>query len=370
MLDLIFSSFNRVAVTNDIDDHLPMDIFHPPLSIVISDLSYRSEHLSQKMFWNFKAADYTDITATLNEVDWDALLTLDLDDAVCQFQNSLNSIISEKVPHRLIKADTFPVWFDNHLKRLIRQKRAAHCNFKRTGSNSCHLEFLQLRKQASNYADFLFRRYVAKSEADLAGNPKRFFGFVNNLRKSTSLPSTMFLDDRSASSPPEMSALFASFFESVFDGGNPPLPAGRPNVAQSLDINFMSLSLAEVFDGLLSVHVSSGPGPDKIPNQFLRASRFGITKPLWILFNKSLGCGLFPSAWKNSLVRPIHKCGDRNNARNYRPIALINSAPKLLEKLVTARLRPLLDPIFSSDQHGFRAGRSTATNLRINTRST
>ena len=127
----------------------------------------------------------------------------------------------------------------------------------------------------------------------------------------------------------------------------------------------MSFSLAEILDGLSSLDVNSGPGIDGISNFYLRKCSFGLAKPLLLLINKSLNSGIFPDSWKTSLVRSIHKGGNKNNVKNFRPIALINTVPKLFEKLVTKKINILLDNKLTVLQHGFRPGKSTSTNLVI-----
>lgn len=91
----------------------------------------------------------------------------------------------------------------------------------------------------------------------------------------------------------------------------------------------------------------------------------GLAIPLQILSAKSLSSGAFFNTLELSLVRPIHKAGDKTDVRNYCPIAIINSIPKFFEKIVAGTLRPVIDPILVDKQHGFRKGRFTATNLTL-----
>lgn len=62
-------------------------------------------------------------------------------------------------------------------------------------------------------------------------------------------------------------------------------------------------------------------------------------------------------------MRPIFKNGDKSNVRNYWPISLINAIPKFFEKLLVDKLQPILKGIFIGQQHSFRIGKSTSTNL-------
>ena len=79
-------------------------------------------------------------------------------------------------------------------------------------------------------------------------------------------------------------------------------------------------------------------------------------RKLHLLFNLNANKAKFPTKWKISEIAPIFKDGDKQDVSNYRPISL-------LEKLLFAKLAPIVYPTSTSDQHGCRPKRSTITNL-------
>jgi hypothetical protein len=56
------------------------------------------------------------------------------------------------------------------------------------------------------------------------------------------------------------------------------------------------------------------------------------------VFKLSLEQGIFPDKLKYSRVVPIFKSGDVRLCDNYRPISLVSSISKILEKVVAVRL--------------------------------
>ena len=92
---------------------------------------------------------------------------------------------------------------------------------------------------------------------------------------------------------------------------------------------------------------------------------FILARPLWHILNSSLSKGIFPTAWKSSLVTPVFKAGDHTDVRNYRPICKLSVLPKMFEELVTEYLTPCLTKVICDEQHGFVPGRSTVTNLAV-----
>jgi hypothetical protein len=90
-----------------------------------------------------------------------------------------------------------------------------------------------------------------------------------------------------------------------------------------------------------------------------------IALPLSHIFNISLREGVFPLKLKMCRVIPIFKAGNVQDCDNYRPISLLSSISKVLEKIVAQKLiSHLLDnDLLYVHQYGFLPNRSTEHNL-------
>lgn len=90
-----------------------------------------------------------------------------------------------------------------------------------------------------------------------------------------------------------------------------------------------------------------------------------IANPLTYIFNLSLNTGIVPSMLKKSRIVPIYKAGDADMCDNYRPISLLNSISKILEKIVSVWLVSHLaqNNILHLNQFGFQIGKNTEHNL-------
>ena len=86
-----------------------------------------------------------------------------------------------------------------------------------------------------------------------------------------------------------------------------------------------------------------------------------ILIPLTHIFNLSLSTGVYPHSFKLAKVVPIHKKDDPACISNYRPISLLTSFSKILEKIVYKRVDNFFtsNNLFNSDQYGFRKSHST-----------
>ena len=90
-----------------------------------------------------------------------------------------------------------------------------------------------------------------------------------------------------------------------------------------------------------------------------------ISTPLSHIFNLSLSTGIFPSKLKTSRTVPIHKTGRADLCDNYRPISLLSTLSKILEKIVSIQLvnHLELNKLIYKHQYGFQRNKSTEHHL-------
>ena len=140
-----------------------------------------------------------------------------------------------------------------------------------------------------------------------------------------------------------------------------------PNLREKTENYLSNLVVTEemVKNKILSLNVHKSSGPDEIHPRLLTALADFISKPIALLFNKTIEVGEMPKDWKRAYVSPIYKKGARNKAENYRPISLTSVVCKMLESFVKAAIlkHMLGNNLLSSKQYGFINGRSTSTQL-------
>ena len=96
-------------------------------------------------------------------------------------------------------------------------------------------------------------------------------------------------------------------------------------------------------------------GHDKISNVMLKSIIPAISIPLSIVFNQSILTGKFPYKMKQAEVVPLYKGKDMDLVVNYRPISLLITISKLLEKVVYRCVYSFLEKydILFQSQYGF-----------------
>ena len=84
-------------------------------------------------------------------------------------------------------------------------------------------------------------------------------------------------------------------------------------------------------------------GVDQIPPIVLRYLPDNVLHALTYIFNQSLCEGKFISVFKQAKIIAVYKKGNPKNVLIYRPISLLSSVSKILEKIVYARLHSFIN---------------------------
>ena len=74
---------------------------------------------------------------------------------------------------------------------------------------------------------------------------------------------------------------------------------------------------------------------------------------------------LWPQEWRRSVFLPLLKKGDLRLCSNYRTIALIPHASKILQRIIQVRLATYIEREISEEQAGFRKSEEQETRLQI-----
>jgi len=128
---------------------------------------------------------------------------------------------------------------------------------------------------------------------------------------------------------------------------------------QELDLG--TTSQVHICDIIKSLKPKNSCDIDGISTKLLQKLATEISWPLAHIFNLSLTTGIFPSRLKSSRTVPIFKAGRSDLCDNYRPISLLSTLSKVLEKMVSVQLVNHLDrnKILYEHQYGFQRGKST-----------
>jgi len=70
-----------------------------------------------------------------------------------------------------------------------------------------------------------------------------------------------------------------------------------------------------------------------------------------------------PEEWKESIIVPIYKKGDKTDCSNYRGISLLPTTYKIVSNILLSRLTPYAEETIGDHECGFRRSRSTTDHI-------
>lgn len=127
----------------------------------------------------------------------------------------------------------------------------------------------------------------------------------------------------------------------------------------------ITISKDDVIKAIEETKINSAPGIDYVPPILLHKCKNQLAAPLTIIMNKSIKTGEIPEVWKEAIIVPIFKSGNKEMPANYRPVSLTSQLAKLLERIIRWYLVKYLEinNAFPDSQHGFREFLSTVSQL-------
>ena len=216
------------------------------------------------------------------------------------------------------------------------------------------------------------KQYYIDKCTEYKSNTRQLWTTINQLVKTqndkTNTISQIQCNGMEINNPQTISNKFCSYFSNIGREFAAKIPKPEKNIDHYLSKirrNEVSLFLTPTTDTEVLRLIKNLPnkrssGHDNIDNVLLKEIATIICRPLSTLFNESLQSGTFPDIFKIAEVVPLHKNGPRDQIANYRPISLLMTISKILEKIYYTRMYTFLtksNQLYQS-QYGFRAKHS------------
>jgi len=207
-------------------------------------------------------------------------------------------------------------------------------------------------------SDTILWRKIKSIEASTQEKPPKTPTLINNGSVSADprKVAQIFAEQQEAIfTEPDDPAFDAAFKEKV-DAHHPHLFSYDSGIEPELT------TMGEVNEQIEGLRTRGAPGPDKITNVVLKRLPSAYRQELVHIINASMKLAHVPMTWKEATVVMLPKpLKDHKKAENFRPISLLNTLSKLLERVILVRLRVWIatNELLSKYQCGFRHNKQT-----------
>ena len=316
-----------------------------------------------KVIRNYNRGNYDEMRKMMR-IDWEKeLANLDVERTWVTIEHKIAEAIDECIPEKRVVTRGKPRWMTGEIAKTIKLKRNAWTRWKQTRSETEKNTYRKLEAKVKKMIRNEKKAFEKKLAKDAKANPKAFFSYLNSQRKTR--PKIGPIKDGCGgivTEPSVQANIFNAHYASVFTKSDDQPPSKEKVTDETIeDVEF---SVETVKNLIIDLRDSASPGPDGIGNRVLKELRNELAHPLCILFRRSLDDGVVPSTWKESIISPIFKKGDKGEPVNYRPVNLTSNVCKLMERILKRGIEEHLERnVLKNSQHGFRSGRSCQTNL-------
>lgn len=121
----------------------------------------------------------------------------------------------------------------------------------------------------------------------------------------------------------------------------------------------------EIKEALFSIHPDKVPGPDGFSAAFFRTNWETVGPAIIAEITGYFEQEHLPCSINHTHIRLIPKVTAPKTVAEYRPIALCNVYYKIVSKILTRRLQPVLDMIIAENQSAFVTSRAISDNIMI-----
>ena len=362
--------FTSMILVDNISDHLPCLTVIPNL---LAGKQQKQKIKTRNLKYLYRVQE------ELNRTDWTSLGSeSDVDIQTDILQKKLENLLTAHCPeiefevsYNSLRREPWMMKGMMNSRRKCRElyKKTLHGNGTKESDRHRYKEYSRTFTKLKRHAKF---KYFNDKCSEYRNDTSKLWKIINQIsgkfNNKTSIIDHIKINKVRCYNSQLIANEFGEFFSSIGRKYAEKIPNPKYDrshyvnkiAIQSKSIYLTPTSPTELEKLITKLPNKSSCGYDNINNILLKKLSKELLTPLTIICNTSMVTGTFPRQMKTAVVIPLYKNKEREYVNNYRPISLLLTISKLLEKVIYKRVYHFMqetNQIYES-QYGFRAGHS------------
>lgn len=314
---------------------------------------------------NFKKFNYNFAKLNNNLLNSLSLInnTLELENFIENLTKSIQNIANISFKFKAMKLFPSTPWWTGNLRSRRSKVNALYKKIKSSKDPELKNQYkIKYRKEIAIYKREIKAAKI-NSWKSFCTSHQEHYGSLFKILNNKLLKHTDFIHSNLETLPlnSDFDSIQSELLNTHFSLSTSPRPE-----PYSFPVNAPPLTKREFFYAVSCQSLNKAPGHDGIDGRILKNLTTKFFKLFFKLFDKCIQLNYFPKIWKSAL--PIFFTKKNKNPKNpnsYRPICLLPTLGKLLERIIKNRLTYELEHknFLNDNQFGFRSHRSTTVLL-------
>ena len=364
------SKFASNILIDDISDHFPSIVF-------LRDQKLCKNETVKLQTREINGSKITELKAIIDKVKWEENLNeLNANESFNSFHTLLVETVETVIPEKTKTIKYNKVvqdpWLHPGLRKCLQRQKVLYMSMLRSGRKKASEKYKNYRNTLKKLIRFSKSQYFQTKCTEFKNSSKKLWGLINQtLSKSNNKLDSIDrirVDNIYKCDAKSITSAFCNHFSKVGKNYAERISKSNKKIEEylkNIEINQHSLFLTPITESELKSLITAllnkkSSGHDNVNNILLKQLKDSVVKPMTICVNKSLSEGLFPQVLKLTDVCPLFKSKDKSETSNYRPISLLLTLLKLLEKIMCDKVYTFLNDtnqVYVS-QYSFRSDHS------------
>ena len=377
LIDHIYTNIDKSrciagTLATDISDHYS--------NFIIAKVSHESNFPKYITYRLMNEHHIENLNNELARYDWKEIYEeSDVNKAYELFQKKFSALVDEHLPIKVVKFSKFKhkgqPWITNGILKSLKTKEKLYIKMIKSKGSDGYSRNLDKYKEYNSIYNRCLKNAKAihwdsifqQSKNDVKRTWKNINMFLNKRHNNQTLPKSFYQGNNKYTSNADIATGLNEYFTMIGPSLAQNIPLTTETASQLMSKDRVSNSLylspatpIEIQNIISKLKPKTSSGHDNISPKLIRKCPH-IALPLTFIANLSISTGVFPQNMKIAKVIAIHKKGNLAQIENYRPISLLPTFSKILERLIYNRLFDFLNKhkLLSQSQYGFRKNMST-----------